>query len=122
MSDLVDLEDSNAGEPGRGSSRRRVHLGDLPHEIKDLIVRHCHGADHNIDSMIRRLEERGDLPADSGCSLDDLRKTYGRTVAVLYKVSKEWRDLCGPYRFGVSPQQIHQLPGTILLFKRISDD
>ncbi|KWU41794.1 hypothetical protein RHOSPDRAFT_36681 [Rhodotorula sp. JG-1b] len=115
MSNLIASEDSSAGEPGRGgsSSRRRrppVQLGDLPHEIKDLIVRHCHGADHNVDSMIRRLEGCGGLPTDSDCNLYDVRRTYRRTVAVFYEVSMEWRSLCAPYRFGK------------LLMSRVADD
>lgn len=81
-------------------------------------MRHCHDADNNIDSMIRNLEERGGLPADSDYSLYDLRRTYRRTVAVLYEVSKEWQSLCAPYRFGVSPQQVPRLFGTILLFRK----
>ena len=80
-------------------------------------MRHCHGADHNVDSMIRRLEGCGGLPTDSGCNLYDVRRTYRRTVAVFYEVSMEWRSLCAPYRFGVSPQQAHRLFGTSLLFQ-----
>ncbi|GAA5969886.1 hypothetical protein JCM8115_006017 [Rhodotorula mucilaginosa] len=66
MSDPVDSEDSNAGEPGRGSSslhrRRRVKLSDLPYEIKDLIMRHCHGADHDIDCIIQSLVNAAACP------------------------------------------------------------
>ncbi|TKA50590.1 hypothetical protein B0A53_06068 [Rhodotorula sp. CCFEE 5036] len=107
MSDLVDLEDSNAGEPGSGLRRRRVQLGDLPHQIKDLIVQHCHGADHDIDCTIQSLVKRGGLPAGADCSLDDLRKAYRRTVAVLFEVSKDWQALCAPYRFeNLSPAKV----------------
>ncbi|GAA5989489.1 hypothetical protein JCM10908_000498 [Rhodotorula pacifica] len=95
------MSDQNAGDQD-GSAvapRRRVQLDDLPNEIKDNIVQHCHDADLTLDQVFQNWSARGGFPAGSSVNLTALRKGYRSTTAVLSEISKEWHAVCVPYRF-----------------------
>lgn len=79
-------------------ARPRFQLSDLPTELKDKIAQQCHAADVRLRKYIDAPERVGD---SSATNLRNVQISRGRSIGSLYAVSKEWKNICVPYRFEV---------------------
>ncbi|GAA5888390.1 hypothetical protein JCM6882_008601 [Rhodosporidiobolus microsporus] len=88
------MDASNGGRP-------RQTINDLPTELKSRIAELCAEQDADVVSTMKAVEDEDGVPYEFAEMAEAVRKTsnYGSSLGGLSSTSKDWSDICAPFRF-----------------------